>query len=386
MYYSLKEHRISCFAMITTLHHVVDLFPGKRISARRSIYTDLDKKVIYDFYRQFSNHKKRSGVSVRVQLFVPNQRQFCMQNMDAVVDLESGRSFQDVVESSAKEFMTACAMHVSSNALKALKRVIYHKVFFLSPNDFIFEQYVAMEDEFSQQVGAVQTQMTKQSLFSVDSKILQELDESGVRHCSAMTLKLTSDSKLLRDEPVEVKRRMVRSTRSLWVDDHDWMSVRAMFDSMLDFCKNASIKTVITLVVSNAVLFTLSQIWEHGSKNKGFISVKLLIRQSEMWRVQQQRKRNKKQYSSQVVQLDNDVVFDGGAAQVDGVGQTEHQLDVAVSDAQNCDGNDDDYDQHKGNDKKKKVRFNSRLIQFKRKNLEAQAEGDSSKRIKNNLI
>ncbi|KAI3632494.1 hypothetical protein MIR68_009600 [Amoeboaphelidium protococcarum] len=101
--------------MITTLHHVVDLIPGKRMSARRSFYTDLDKKVIYDFYRQFSNHKKRSGVSI-------------------FVDLESGRLFKGLLESSAKEFMTACAMHVLSNALKALKRVIYHKVYFLRPD------------------------------------------------------------------------------------------------------------------------------------------------------------------------------------------------------------------------------------------------------------
>ncbi|KAI3646442.1 hypothetical protein MP228_009370 [Amoeboaphelidium protococcarum] len=111
-----------------------------------------------------------------------------------------------------------------------------------------------------------------------------------------MTLKLTSNFRLQRDEPVEVKRHMVKVTRSLWVNDHDQMSVRAMFDSMLDFCKNASIRKV------------------QDSQKCGVSSNK--------------RKRKKRQYSSQV-QVDNDVVFDGGAAQVDGVGQTEHQLDVA---------------------------------------------------------
>ncbi|KAI3632495.1 hypothetical protein MIR68_009601 [Amoeboaphelidium protococcarum] len=193
-----------------------------------------------------------------------------------------------------------------------------------------------------------------------------------------MTLILTSDFRLQRDEPVEVKRHIVNITRSLWVNDHDWMSVRAMFDSILDFCKNASIKTVITIVVSNAVFYTLSQIWEHRSKNKGFISV-MLPQDSQKCGVSSNK--GKERRDSIVVQLDNDVVFDGGAAQVDGVGQTEHQMDVAVSDAQIFDGNDDDYDQHKGNDKKKKVIYNSRLIKLKRRNLEAQAKGDSSKRI-----
>ncbi|KAI3650911.1 hypothetical protein MP228_004392 [Amoeboaphelidium protococcarum] len=129
-----NNHQINSLATASILHYAINYLSSTKDDHQRRFYPELDLKVVRDFFKAFARYRKRSNPSVVVSEFLSQQQAQLLENQDYQIDCPNGEFFCNIYDKAAQTYELACQMHISVNLVKALKRVIAHKIVSSAPS------------------------------------------------------------------------------------------------------------------------------------------------------------------------------------------------------------------------------------------------------------